>query len=683
MKKKKQIGLVARDKYLEPFEEAIQGRHDHALWKINELTRNGEVSLSDFANGYQYFGLHQLKDGWVFREWAPHATDIFLVGDFNNWTESESYKCNRIAGTGNWELYLPLDAISHGNLYKMHVKWEGGSGERIPAWVTRVVQDDITKIFSAQVWAPKEEYQWKDNRFCLEESKKKRTFTPKKDPLLIYECHIGMAQDAEKVGTYTEFKDNILPRIASAGYNAIQIMAIQEHPYYGSFGYHVSSFFAPSSRCGTPEELKELIDTAHQMGISVIMDIVHSHAVKNEVEGLGNIAGDPNQYFYSGERREHPAWDSLCFDYGKNEVIHFLLSNCKYWLTEYHFDGFRFDGVTSMLYYSHGLGETFTGYQDYFNGHQDDNAICYLTLANELIHQVYPKAITIAEEVSGMPGLAAKFKDGGYGFDYRLAMNIPDYWIRTIKEKKDEDWKPSSIFWEVKNRRADEKTISYCESHDQALVGDKTIIFRLIDADMYWHFKRGDETNLVHRGIALHKMIRLVTLGSINGGYLNFMGNEFGHPEWIDFPREGNGWSHKYARRQWNLVDNKDLDYHFLSDFDRAMIKVVKSEKRFNLTPVEEVWHNDGDQVLAFKRGKLLFVFNFSPTQSFTDYGLLVEAGEYEVVLNTDAKDFGGNGLADDNVKHFTNYDPLYEKVGKGWLKLYIPARSAIVLRNK
>lgn len=683
MKKKKQIGLVARDKYLEPFEEAIQGRHDHALWKINELTRNGEVSLSDFANGYQYFGLHQLKDGWVFREWAPHATDIFLVGDFNNWTESESYKCNRIAGTGNWELYLPLDAISHGNLYKMHVKWEGGSGERIPAWATRVVQDDITKIFSAQVWAPKEEYQWKDNRFCLEESKKKRTFTPKKDPLLIYECHIGMAQDAEKVGTYTEFKDNILPRIASAGYNAIQIMAIQEHPYYGSFGYHVSPFFAPSSRCGTPEELKELIETAHQMGISVIMDIVHSHAVKNEVEGLGNIAGDPNQYFYSGERREHPAWDSLCFDYGKNEVIHFLLSNCKYWLTEYHFDGFRFDGVTSMLYYSHGLGETFTGYQDYFNGHQDDNAICYLTLANELIHQVYPKAITIAEEVSGMPGLAAKFKDGGYGFDYRLAMNIPDYWIRTIKEKKDEDWKPSSIFWEVKNRRADEKTISYCESHDQALVGDKTIIFRLIDADMYWHFKRGDETNLVHRGIALHKMIRLVTLGSINGGYLNFMGNEFGHPEWIDFPREGNGWSHKYARRQWNLVDNEDLDYHFLSDFDRAMIKVVKSEKRFNLTPVEEVWHNDGDQVLAFKRGKLLFVFNFSPTQSFADYGLLVEAGEYEVVLNTDAKDFGGNGLADDNVKHFTNYDPLYEKVGKGWLKLYIPARSAIVLRNK
>lgn len=681
--KKKPIGIVARDKYLQPFEAAIQGRHDHALWKLNQLTRNGEITLSDFANGYEYFGLHRNRDGWVFREWAPNATDIFLVGDFNNWTESEAYRCHRIEGTGNWELRLPPQSVSHGNLYKIHVKWEGGSGERIPAWTTRVVQDEMTKIFSAQVWAPKEEYQWKDSDITAKNGRKRRAFTPQKDPLLIYECHVGMAQDAEKVGTYAEFRDNILPRVASAGYNAIQIMAIQEHPYYGSFGYHVSSFFAPSSRFGTPEELKSLVDTAHQMGISVIMDLVHSHAVKNEIEGLGNLAGDPNQYFYPGSRHEHPAWDSLCFDYGKDEVIHFLLSNCKYWLKEFHFDGFRFDGVTSMLYYSHGLGEAFTGYQDYFNGHEDDNAICYLTLANELIHEVKPKAITIAEEVSGMPGLAAKVKDGGYGFDYRLAMNIPDYWIRTIKELKDEDWKPSSIFWEVKNRRADEKTISYCESHDQALVGDKTIIFRLIDADMYWHFKHGDETNLVHRGIALHKMIRLVTLASINGGYLNFMGNEFGHPEWIDFPREGNGWSYKYARRQWNLVDNKELDYHFLSDFDKAMIKAVESEKHFNLTPVEEVWHNDDDQILAFRRGALLFVFNFSPTRSYADYGFLVKAGEYEVMLNTDAKNFGGNGLADDNVKHFTNFDPLYEKVMKGWLKLYIPARSALILREK
>ena len=516
---------------------------------------------------------------------------------------------------------------------------------------------------------PEQPYEWK-----------KKTFKPNKNPLLIYECHIGMGEDAEKVGTYTEFRENVLPRVIKDGYNCIQIMAIQEHPYYGSFGYHVSSFFAASSRFGTPEELKALIDEAH--GVAVIMDIVHSHAVKNEVEGLGNLCGDPNQFFYPGDRHEHPAWDSLCFDYGKDEVIHFLLSNCKYWLQEFHFDGFRFDGVTSMLYYSHGLGEAFCNYADYFNGHQDDNAICYLTLANLLIHEVNKDAITIAEEVSGMPGLAAKFEDGGYGFDYRMAMNIPDYWIKTIKELRDEDWKPSSIFWEVKNRRSDEKTISYCESHDQALVGDKTIIFRLIDADMYWHFAKKDLNGVAERGIALHKMIRLVTAAAINGGYLNFMGNEFGHPEWIDFPREGNGWSHKYARRQWNLVDNPDLCYHWLGDFDREMLKVIKSERNFPKTPVQEIWHNDGDQVLAFMRGNLVFVFNFSPTQSFTDYGLLVPTGSYDVVLNTDATAFGGHGFADDSVTHLTNYDPLYVKDHKEWLKLYIPARSAVVLKK-
>ena len=667
----KHIGLVRNDSYLEPFEEAIKGRHEHALWKLGCLTRNGKMKLSDFANGHNYYGLHKLKRGWVFREWAPNATRLFLVGDFNKWQENEKYEAHRIEGTGNWELKLKEKDLKHGDLYKMHVYWEGGFGERIPAWTRRVVQDEQTKIFSAQVWNPAEQYVWK-----------KETFRPKKSPLLIYECHIGMAEDAEKVGSYDEFRENVLPRIIADGYNCIQVMAIQEHPYYGSFGYHVSSFFASSSRFGTPEQLKRLIDTAHQHGIAVIMDIVHSHAVKNEVEGLGNLAGDPNQYFYPGERHEHPAWDSLCFDYGKDEVLHFLLSNCKYWLEEFHFDGFRFDGVTSMLYYSHGLGEAFCGYQDYFNGHQDDNAICYLTLANLLIHEVNPQAITIAEEVSGMPGLAAKFTDGGYGFDYRMAMNIPDYWIKTIKEQPDENWKPSSIFWELTNRRADEKTVSYCESHDQALVGDKTIIFRLIDSDMYWHFRQGDENGNVNRGIALHKMIRLATASTINGGYLNFMGNEFGHPEWIDFPREGNGWSYKYARRQWNLVDNQELDYHFLGDFDKDMIATIKSEKNFQRTPVQEIWHNDGDQILAYMRGNLIFVFNFNPTKSFTDYGFLVPTGSYDVVLNTDAVKFGGNGLADDSITHLTTYDPLYMEERKEWLKLYIPARSAVVLKK-
>ncbi|MBR3854549.1 MAG: alpha amylase C-terminal domain-containing protein [Bacteroidaceae bacterium] len=664
------LNLIARDSYLEPYTLEIDGRYRYFLQREKELTKNGRQTLSDFASGYLYFGLHRTSTGWCFREWAPNAKKIVLIGDFSNWEERPEYELKALPG-GVWERRMPRKALQHGQHYKMKVYWDGGCGERIPAWTRRVVQDDATKIFSAQVWCPEEEYKFKHTKF-----------TPKTSPLLIYECHIGMAQEEEKVGTYKEFQEKILPRVAADGYNCIQIMAIQEHPYYGSFGYHVSNFFAPSSRFGTPEELKELIDTAHGMGLAVIMDLVHSHAVRNELEGLGMLDGDPAQYFHAGERRIHSAWDSLCFDYGKNQVVHFLLSNCKYWLEEYKFDGFRFDGVTSMIYYSHGLGEAFCSYVDYFNGHQDGDAICYLTLANRLIHTVNPKAITIAEEVSGMPGLAAPIEDGGYGFDYRMAMNVPDYWIKVIKECRDEDWKPSSIFWELTNRRKDEKTISYAESHDQALVGDKTIIFRLIDADMYWHFKRGDETGTVTRGIALHKMIRLITLATINGGYLNFMGNEFGHPEWIDFPREGNGWSHKYARRQWSLVDNPDYFYTVLGEFDKEMTKIIGGAKNFQERPVKEIWHNDGDQVLAFSRRDLIFVFNFNPTRSFTDYGLLVPEGDYSILMSSDNERFGGYGLVDESQTHFTQYDKLHARRKKGWLQLYLPARTALVLKK-
>lgn len=665
------LKLIKNDPWLEPFEEAIEGRHTYIKSKEKELTGDGKMSLSDFADGYLYFGLHKTDKAWVFREWAPNATEIYLIGTFNNWQKQDKFRLKR-KDNGEWETELPLGILKHLDLFKLKVCWEGGEGERIPAWAYRVVQDEHTKIFCAQVWDPEVPYVFK-----------KKTFKPNVDPLLIYECHIGMASQDEKVGTYEEFRVNVLPRIKADGYNTLQIMAIQEHPYYGSFGYHVSSFFAASSRFGTPDELKYLIDDAHEMGLAVIMDIVHSHAVKNEVEGLGRFDGSYGQYFHTDWRREHPAWDSLCFNYAKNEVLHFLLSNCKFWLEEYKFDGFRFDGVTSMLYLSHGLGDNFINYDDYYNGNEDDDAIAYLTIANKLIHEVNPKAITIAEEVSGMPGLAAKQKDGGYGFDYRMAMNIPDYWIKIIKERRDEDWLPTSIFWELTNRREDEKTISYAESHDQALVGDKTIVFRLIDADMYWFMsKLRDSSFMVDRGIALHKIIRLVTATTINGGYLNFMGNEFGHPEWIDFPREGNGWSYKYARRQWYLADDLNLRYHYMGDFDKAMLSLIKSVKKFEKTPILRLWDKDEDQVLAYMRGDLVFVFNFSPNRSYADYGFLAPEGEYITVLNTDNRDFGGNGLIDESVIHYTMFDELYKRDRKGWLKLYIPARSAFVLKK-
>ncbi len=671
------LKLVQNDPYLQPYEGALQARLDYAKRREYELT-NGQP-LNEWADGYLYFGLHNDGKEWILREWAPNATAIYVKGDFNNWDKREEWRLKRL-DNGVWEGRWPKEWMQHGQLFKLLVEWQGGYGERIPSYAQRVVQDDNTKLFSAQVW---QEHPITDAKHKAFKGLKKGS------PLFIYECHIGMGGEQEKVSTYEEFRLNVLPRVADLGYNCIQIMAIQEHPYYGSFGYHVSNFFAASSRFGTPEELKTLIADAHDRGMAVIMDIVHSHAVKNELEGLGNFDGTPYQYFHAGARREHPAWDSLCFDYGKTEVMHFLLSNCKFWLDVYGFDGFRFDGVTSMMYLSHGLGEDFNGYPAYFNGNEDGDAICYLTLANKLIHEVKPWAITVAEDISGMPGLAQPMEDGGIGFDYRLAMGIPDFWIKYIKEVKDEDWKAGHIYYEMTNRRMDEKTISYAESHDQALVGDKTIIFRLIDADMYWHFEHGHSTYMVDRGIALHKMIRLMTASTINGGYLTFMGNEFGHPEWIDFPREGNGWSYKYARRQWSLVDNKDYYFADLNRFDKAMVTLLKE----HLKPVrdkygvhlpfdEKLWDNEGDQVVAYRRGKLVFVFNWNGQKSFSDYGILTKEGKYRVVLNTDGTEFAGFGLSDDSVEHFTQPDNLYKKQKKGWLKLYLPARSAVVLEQ-
>ncbi|MDR3128668.1 MAG: alpha amylase C-terminal domain-containing protein [Tannerellaceae bacterium] len=651
------LQLIEGDSWLNPYANVIEERHHYALVREQQLTR-GTQSLADWASGHLYFGLHRTPDGWTFREWAPNATAIYLTGDFNHWNKEEPFALRKI-NNGIWEGFFSIDTLRHGQHYKILVEWDGGSAQRIPAWCRRVVQDNVTHLFSAQVWEP-QPYIFRIPHFC-----------PQTDPLLIYEAHIGMATARHEVGTYEHFRLHILPRIHRAGYNAIQLMAIQEHPYYGSFGYHVSNFFAPSSRFGTPEELKALIDEAHSLGIAVIMDIVHSHAVKNLHEGLDQLDGSIHQYFHTGVRRYHTAWDSLVFDYGQPQTLHFLLSNCKYWLDEFRFDGFRFDGVTSMIYLNHGLEQHFTSYDNYFDGTQDTDAIVYLTLANRLIHDVNPHALTIAEEVSGMPGLAAPFLHGGYGFDYRLAMNIPDFWIKLIKEQSDEHWRPSTLWYELTNHRPDELTISYAESHDQALVGDKTIIFRLADAEMYTHMQLRDHTLTIDRAIALHKIIRLITFATANGGYLNFMGNEFGHPEWIDFPRKGNDWSYHYARRQWNLVDDPYLKYTLLAAFDRDMLLLTRQHATLWHATPSKVYEHDEHQVLAFTRGYFLFVFNFNPTQSFTDYSIPVTQGSYHIILNTDHPIYGGFGAIDHALIHH---------VDNQILRLYLPARTALVL---
>ncbi len=656
--------ILEIDPYLKSFEQDINLRMDNYKKKRSELLGEAE-QIADFANGHNYFGFHRTKTGWVYREWAPAAEEMYLTGDFNDWdlTACPMKKLDN----GVFEVKLKgAKALQAGQKVQAVVVHNGEYLRRIPTYATRVVQDPITYVWCAEIENTNKAFKWTDEAF-------KTPSTP-----FIYECHIGMAQDKYDVGTYQEFTELTLPRIKELGYNTIQIMAIMEHPYYGSFGYQVSNFFAAASRYGHSEDLKKLINTAHEMGIAVLLDVVHSHAVKNTNEGLNQFDGTEYQFFHSGSKGEHSAWGTKLFNYGKNEVLHFLLSNLKYWMEVFHFDGFRFDGVTSMLYLDHGLGSAFSDYSMYFSMNTDVEAVTYLQLANELIHEVNPGAITIAEDMSGMPGMCIPIEDGGIGFDYRLSMGVPDLWIKMLKEKADEDWDIYKIWYEMIGRRPSEKNIGYAESHDQALVGDKTIMFRLCDADMYTGMNKFGGNMVVDRGVALHKMIRLLTASLAGEGYLNFMGNEFGHPEWIDFPREGNGWSYHYCRRQWSLVDNDNLRYCELNDFDKAMIALLKDEDIL-AKKAESRWLHQDDKIIMYNKDDVIFVFNFHPTKSFEGYFVpVVSEGRYQVVLSSDDGTFGGQSRVDKEYIYETFRTP------DDWIgfKCYLPNRSAFVLKK-
>jgi 1,4-alpha-glucan branching enzyme len=664
--------LVRFDPWLEPYKPRLRERFGYYQNALQKIQATGGLTGA-ISQGHHYFGLNRGefhgKPGVWYREWAPNALQLRLIGDFNNW---DRYGHPMVRDEfGVWGLFLPDDRFGdklvHGSKVKVHVVTETTRADRIPAYIRRVVQEQDSKGFVGVYWNPPTVYQFKNPTPALDGG------------LRIYEGHVGMGTEHEKVGSYLEFAQVVLPRVAKLGYNAIQLMAVMEHPYYGSFGYHVSNFFASSSRFGTPEELKFLIDTAHGMGITMIMDVVHSHAVKNTQEGLNLFDGTDYQYFHAGPRGQHVAWDSMLFDYSKYEVQRLLLSNLRYWLEEFHFDGFRFDGVTSMLYLDHGLGKAFSSYDDYFDGNVDRDAVAYLQLANQLVHEVRPSAITVAEDVSGMVGIARPVAEGGIGFDYRLAMGVPDYWIKLLKERKDEDWNLGEIYHTLMNRRFSERHIGYAESHDQAMVGDKTIAFWLMDKEMYWHMDNASVSLVIDRGIALHKMIRLITFSLAGEGYLNFMGNEFGHPEWIDFPREGNGYSYKYARRQWSLADNDLLRYQGLQNFDQAMLHLDPQYHLLTDPFIEQLYVHEDDKLLVYRRGPLVFVFNFHPTRSYSDLRLPVpDPKNYKPILDTDRKEFGGAGLVDSNVVY------LMQAVAHGGrqqsIQCYIPARSAQVL---
>ncbi|KAL8154456.1 hypothetical protein V2J09_012216 [Rumex salicifolius] len=638
------------------YDSLLHDHRGHLDYRFEQYRRMREAidlhegGLEEFSRGYEKLGFIRSEKGVTYREWAPGAMSASLIGDFNNWNPGADVMSKNEYGV--WEIFLPNDAdgssaIPHGTRVKIRMETPSGTKDSIPAWIKYSIQPPGEIPFHGVYYDPPEE-----EKYVFKHPQPKR---PKS--LRIYESHIGMSSTEPIINTYASFRDDLLPRIKKLGI----------------------------IRFGTPDDLKSLIDKAHELGLLVLMDIVHSHASKNTLDGLNMFDGTDSHYFHSGERGYHWMWDSCLFNYGSWEVLRYLLSNARWWLDEYKFDGFRFDGVTSMMYTHHGLQMTFTGnYNEYFSLATDVDAVVYLMLVNDMIHGLFPEAVTIGEDVSGMPAFCIPVTDGGVGFDYRLHMAVADKWIELLK-MRDEDWSMGDIVHTLTNRRWSEKCVSYAESHDQALVGDKTLAFWLMDKDMY-DFMALDKpsTPTIDRGIALHKMIRLITMGLGGEGYLNFMGNEFGHPEWIDFPRSewflpdgtfvsGNNNSYDKCRRRFDLGDAAYLRYNGMQEFDRAMQHLEEEYEHQYISRKDE-----SDRIVVFERGNLVFVFNFHWTNSYSDYRIgCLKPGKYKIVLDSDDALFGGFDRMDHSSEHLS---------AEGWhdsrpnsFMVYTPCRTAVV----
>ncbi|XP_072115914.1 1,4-alpha-glucan-branching enzyme isoform X1 [Mobula birostris] len=697
--------LLQIDPYLAQYVGDLRRRYNNFNNLLKQIVAN-EGSLDKFSRGYESYGVNQLANGGIYcKEWIPGAKSVSLVGEFNEWNVSSHHY--KLLPFGKWELYIPPKAdgsspIPHGS--KLKVVIGDGTGQqlyRISPWARYVTRQVNSRIYEWVHWQPPLRYV----------PRYPRPQRPRS--VRIYEAHVGIASPEGTIATYRNFTQNMLAHIKNLGYNCIQLMAIMEHAYYASFGYQVTSFFAASSRYGTPDELKELVDAAHSMGLLVLLDIVHSHASKNTEDGLNLFDGTDSCFFHTGSRGTHSLWDSRLFNYSNWEVLRFLLSNLRWWVEEYGFDGFRFDGVTSMLYHHHGIAVSFSGeYSEYFGLQVDEEALAYLTLSNYMLHNFYPDFVSVAEDVSGMPTLCRPVTEGGGGFDFRLAMAIPDKWIQILKERKDEDWNMGNIVHTLTNRRYGEKAVAYAESHDQALVGDKTLAFWLMDAEMYTNMSvLTPLTPVINRGIQLHKMIRLITHALGGEGYLNFIGNEFGHPEWLDFPRKGNNESYHYARRQFDLLNNHLLRYNQLNTFDRDMNHLEEKYGWLAAPPAYVSEKHEENKVIAFERANLLFIFNFHHEKSFPDYRVGVDLpGKYKIVLDSDAADYGGHSRLDHDTEYFTEPQPQNNRLNslllhhlepdhiqrrkhaeqlvksgilhkcKLCLKVYIPSRTAVIL---
>ncbi|KAI8557559.1 hypothetical protein RHMOL_Rhmol04G0020000 [Rhododendron molle] len=526
--------------------------------------------------------------------------------------------------------YMP--AIPHGSKYRVYFNTSDGPLERVPAWAPYVVPDaDGNQAFAVH-WEPPPEYTYK--------WKHKHPEVPKS--LRIYECHVGISGLEPKIASFNDFTEKVLPYVKEAGYNVIQLIGLVEHKDYFTIGYRVTNLYAVSSRYGTPDDFKRLVDEAHGLGLLVFLDIVHSYSAADEMVGLSLFDGSNDCFFHTGKRGHHKFWGTRMFKYGDVDVLHFLLSNLNWWVVEYHIDGLQFHSLASMIYTHNGFASLSGDMEEYCNQYVDKDALMYLILANEILHALHPKIITIAEDATLYPGLCEPTSQGGLGFDYFVNLSASEMWSSLLGNVPDCDWNMSKIVSTlIGNKHSADKMLLYAENHNQSISGGCSF-GEILLGEPREH--ASDRKASILRGSSLHKMIRLISFTIGGHAYLNFMGNEFGHP------------------KDMMNVDEKER---------------ILSRGLPNIHHV-----NDTTMVISYLRGPLLFIFNFHPTTSYERYSVGVEeAGEYQVILNSDEKRYGGQALIEQDQYIRKTVSKRMDGL-RNCLEVPLPNRSAQLTHN-
>ena len=594
----------------------------------------------EYRQAYEYFGAHPTRNSTVFRIWAPSAKSVAVVGDFNDWTAREEDFCHKITNEGIWE--VEIKKIKKGNLYKYLIE---------TSWGEKILKSDPYAFYSelrpqtASIINGKPKFHWSDKKWL-----NNREIGYAK-PINIYEVHLGSWKKKED-GTYYNYKEIaelLVEYILEMNYTHIEIMPISEYPFDGSWGYQGTGYYSVTSRYGTPEDFMYFVNHFHKNNLGVILDWVPGHFCKDS-HGLYRFDGSAC-YEYEDPSLGENEWGSANFNVSRNEVRSFLLSNLYFWIKEFHIDGIRMDAISNMLYYRDGLSE-------------NKRSVEFLQYLNQSLHEEYPNVMLIAEDSSAWPLVTKYQADGGLGFDFKWNMGWMNDTLKYMEQdpffRKSHHGKLTFSFM-----YAFSENFILPLSHDEIVHGKNSILNKMPG---YYEDKLAHVKNLYSYQMA-HP-----------GKKLNFMGNEF---------VQGLEWRY-YEQLEWQLLkDNKG---------SQDIQKYVKALNKLYLEE-EALWHdgqdgfewieheNINENMLIFLRKTpnmedfIIAVFNFSgKDHEKYPLGVPLEDGEYEAILDSNEKKFGGS---------YQGRKRKYKPIKKSWnyreqyIEIKIAKNSAIFLKYK